>query len=231
VDLVEHLSQDYSDGDGSVSTDSAGRGLLWSGMSSRFADGIRRALDAAKIEHVETTKEFGLLPTTTQTVSFIWVAVRDLDAARSVLDKVLADAGGEEQEAEIGPSDSARMNPFGLGRQIYPPDQFSSQFTPDAPFESPSLFESGTSADGSESDADIPDDYVEDFDPEDATTEVWSGDDAAMSDYLKLCLSGVGVGCLVQESDSGKLHVMVMPGAEKRAKQIVREIVEGEPSD
>ncbi len=147
ADLVEHLSQDYSVDDGNVAIDSAGRRLLWSGMSRRFLARACEALDLAQIEHAETTKDFGLVPTTTQSVFFIWVALRDSAAARSVLDKALAASGDMEQEAEIGPSDSARINPFGLGREIHRSDD--SPFSPDAPFESPSLFGSSMLADRS----------------------------------------------------------------------------------
>lgn len=52
-----------------------------------------------------------------------------------------------------------------------------------------------------------------------------------MADYLKLCLSGVGIGCVVLESDGGKLSALVLPGAEKRAKEIVREVVDSEPPE
>src|SRR5271167_2901158 len=60
VELVEHLSQDYSDDTGNAATDSAGRRLLWSGMSRKFLARICEALDSAQIAHVDTTKEFGL---------------------------------------------------------------------------------------------------------------------------------------------------------------------------
>lgn len=228
VDLVEHLSQDFSNDAGNVTTDSEGRQLLWSGMSHGLLARIEDALEAAKVEYVESETDFGLVPTTTQSVHFIWVAERELATAKSILDKVLAGAGDMEQEAEVGPSDSARMNPFGLGRTVFRPDPSDSPLLPEAPFESPSLFGSGGDADALEPDEDLPDDIVEDFFPEDATTEVWTGDDASMAGFLKSCLSGVGIGCVVDELEGEKFRVMVMPESENRAKKIVREVVDGE---
>jgi hypothetical protein len=63
VDLVEHLSSDDVDSSGHVLTDSKGRELVWSGLSSKLLVAICEALDSAKIAHQETKKEFGLLPT------------------------------------------------------------------------------------------------------------------------------------------------------------------------
>jgi hypothetical protein len=75
-----------------------------------------------------------------------------------------------------------------------------------------------------------PDDIVEDFDPEDATAEVWSGEDAEMAQVLNDCLSGVGIGC-VQSHNGSHIRVLVLPATAARAKEIVREVVEGTPPE
>jgi len=49
-----------------------------------------------------------------------------------------------------------------------------------------------------------------------------------MAEYLKLCFTGVGIGCVFSE-DGGRIRVMVLPEAEKRAREVVREVVEAEP--
>jgi hypothetical protein len=74
----------------------------------------------------------------------------------------------------------------------------------------------------------VADDIVEDFDPDDATTQVWSGDDPETADYLKMSLEGVGIGCVLRP-DAAQLRVFVLPASEGRAKEIVHEVVEGTP--
>jgi|HubBroStandDraft_1064217.scaffolds.fasta_scaffold12305_3 hypothetical protein len=73
-----------------------------------------------------------------------------------------------------------------------------------------------------------PDEPEEDFYPEDATSEVWAGEGAEMADYVRLCLRENRIGCVVDESN-GKTHLRVLPASEARAREIVREIVEGTP--
>lgn len=73
-----------------------------------------------------------------------------------------------------------------------------------------------------------PDEPEEDFYPEDATSEVWAGEEAEMADYVRVCLRENRIGCAVDESN-GKTHVRVLPASEARAREIVRESVEGTP--
>jgi hypothetical protein len=195
--------------------------LLWSGVSEALTDQIHAALEAAHVSHEITDREFGLLPNLEQSANFVWVDSRDQASARAILEKVMAGSGAVEQESERYPPDGRRINPFGLGRKTYP----ASEGDHAAPFEPESLFESGGQ---NESGEPVPDDTVEDFDPDDATREVWLGDDQEMAEYLKLCLTGVGIGCVFSE-DGGRIRVMVLPDAEKRAREIVREVVDAEP--
>ena len=74
----------------------------------------------------------------------------------------------------------------------------------------------------------VPDDIADDPDPDDATAEVWSGDDADTADFIANSLRGVGVGCVIDDA-SGRRRVMVLPSAEKSAREVVREIVEDSP--
>jgi hypothetical protein len=195
--------------------------LLWSGVSEALSDQIDAALEAAQISHKITRRAFGLLPNLEQSVNFIWVDSRDQASTRAILEKVLSGEGAVEQESERFPPDGRRINPFGLGRKTYP----ASEGYRAAPFESESPFESGGLDEPGEP---VPDDTVEDFDRGDATREVWLGDDQEMAEYLKLCLNGVGIGCVFNE-DGGKTRVMVLPEAEKRAQEIVREVIDAEP--
>lgn len=73
-----------------------------------------------------------------------------------------------------------------------------------------------------------PDDIAEDFRADDATAEIWSGDDRGMAETVRMCLRENGIGCAVDQF-GGKLAVRVMPGSQDRAREIIREIVEGTP--
>jgi hypothetical protein len=222
ADLIATLSAVPRAADTNVPRNSEGMELLWSGVSEALTDEIDAALEAAHVSYKITDREFGLLPNLEQSANFVWVDSRDQASARAILENVLAGSGAAEQESVRYPPDGRRINPFGLGRKIYP----ASEGYRAAPFESESLFES----DGlSESKEPVPDDTVEDFNPDDATREVWFGDDREMAEYLKLCLTGVGIGCVFSEN-SDRIRLMVLPEAEKRAREVVREVVDAEPS-
>jgi len=222
VDLVATLT-----GDSNAPRNSEGLELLWSGVSDALTDQIDAALEAAHIVHKITQKEFGLLPNLEQSVNLVWIEPRDRDSSQAVLERVLAGSGALEQESERYPPDGRRMNPLGLGRKIYPADRSDSWLLPAAPFESASPF--GSRAPAGDADP-TPDDIVEDFAQGDATAEVWAGDDAETADFLKASLNGVGIGCVVDDRGA-KLRVLVLPETEKRAREIVREVVEGTPPE
>jgi len=208
-----------------IPKNSEGLELLWSGVSDALTDEIAAALEAAQIVYKVTQKEFGLLPNLEQSANFVWIGPRDRTSSRAVLEKVLSGAGSIEQESERYPPDGRRMNPLGLGRKSYPADRSDSWFSRAAPFESASPF--GSRAPAGDADP-TPDDIVEDFAQGDATAEVWAGDDAETADFLKASLNGVGIGCVLDDQGA-KLRVLVLPQTEKRAREIVREVVEGTP--
>ncbi len=212
VDLVERLNDDAD-----VPINSEGLELLWSGVSRALSDRFHDALDAAHIFHKVTEKDFGLLPNLAQSVKLVWIDPRDRASSRSVLEHVLAGSGTAEGEPELTPPDTGRMNPFGLGRNVYSPPTRR-----DAPFESVSLVESDAPGEP------VPDDIVGDFDPGDATAEIWSGGDAELPEYINASLTENGIACVTSE-DGGQHHVKVLPADEARAKEIVREIVEESP--
>ena len=75
-----------------------------------------------------------------------------------------------------------------------------------------------------------PDDIASDINPKDATSEVWSGDDRQMAETFKVCLREVGINCILA-ADGGTQRVLVLPAAESRAKEIIREIIEQTPPE
>ncbi len=97
-------------------------------------------------------------------------------------------------------------------------------------------------------DAYLPDDVVPaDFNPDDATVEVWHGDDVELHNTLVECLTNVGIGCATHldtpeasAGDSGAHSngpaaapkpnpIFVLPSDEKRAREVVREILDASP--
>ena len=208
VDLLPTVPAGEQTADMNIPTNSEGMELLWSGVSEALTDQIDEALEAAHISHKITDKEFGLLANLEQSANFVWIDSRDRASSRVILEKVLAGSGTLEQESERYPPDGRRMNPLGLGRKAYPR---SDDYSRAAPFESASLFESDGPVESNEL---VPDDIVEDFDPAEATCEVWSGEDSRLVSYLNECLRGVGIGC-VTSPDGTKIRVLVLPAAEK----------------
>jgi hypothetical protein len=74
----------------------------------------------------------------------------------------------------------------------------------------------------------VPDDIPEDFRAEDATAEIWTGRDGDTADTLRICLRENGIGCVLEEID-GEQIMRVMPKSAGRARQIIREVLEGNP--
>jgi hypothetical protein len=89
--------------------------------------------------------------------------------------------------------------------------------------ESPSGSEDAAGDASSESVWD-PDDWF----PEDATVEVWKGDDPAFADLLSASLRENQIHCRTDELQ-GKNLLYVVPADESPAREILREITEGTP--
>jgi hypothetical protein len=214
VDLVDKLP-------GNSITDSDATEILWTGTDPDFAGFLAEALDRADLQHTDDAVALGFLRAFPGKVFKISVRTADRGAAERVLQNLTE--GDATQPPTITADlarDAATLNPYrGLGRRVFlPPDRRT------APFESAGLL-------GSESVSEsTPDDIVENFDPDQATCEVWSGDDGQMAQNINACLRGVGIGCIVNESKEN-FHVCVQPSTESRAKEIVREIVEQTPPE
>ena len=63
-----------------------------------------------------------------------------------------------------------------------------------------------------------------DWDPGEATYEVWSGEDEAAAEYIFRALAENGVPCRMPDDASLRLRICVRPADSERAKDIVREI-------
>ncbi len=220
VVLVDHLPAGGPPGNEDAPRDSEGRELLWSGLSARLYEAIRNGLDDAGVSHTDVEKEFGVLPTFAQSARLIWIDPRARDAAQSIMHQVLADRDSEGVNQGDSNSDHlAWMDPFKTRHTLY-----SAQSDVTAPEEDDELAEF---AEGAEP---PPNDAPEDFHPEDATSQVWAGEDVETAQFLKDSLRGVGIGCVVSE-EGGRGRVLALPADEKRAREIVREVVEGAPPE
>lgn len=85
-------------------------------------------------------------------------------------------------------------------------------------------------SDADKSPEEVPDDQLENFDPEEATSKVWSGADASMAQSINVCLREVGIGCVVNET-KGNFNVCVERASEIRAREIIREIIDQTPPE
>jgi hypothetical protein len=70
----------------------------------------------------------------------------------------------------------------------------------------------------------------EDWDPDDATVEVWSGAESYPGEFIVQALQENQIHSRFDQR-TGRYAVYVMADDEKRAREIVREIVEGEPPE
>jgi hypothetical protein len=66
--------------------------------------------------------------------------------------------------------------------------------------------------------------------PEDATAKVWSTENGEPSDFLVAALHENGIRCRV-ERNGRRAELYVLPEDEPRAREIVREVMEGQPPE
>jgi hypothetical protein len=65
--------------------------------------------------------------------------------------------------------------------------------------------------------------------PAAATSEIWSGEDAALARLLEDCLRENGIGARCEGKPPGAMRLRVMPSDETAAREIVREVREASP--
>lgn len=192
--------------------------LLWSGVDPRFFAALKDALGEVGVEYDENPAAPQLLAVARTDRFQIRVRGADIAAAK----KVLADLGetSEDSEGVAGLDAAARnqswVDPFGLSR---PRIKHVADNNP-----------SNEEADNEHGAPDVPEDFVENFDPENATVEIWAGTDLQMAQMFEECLSNVGIGCVVN-TNMGMTQVLATPAAEKRAREVIREIEEGTPME
>jgi hypothetical protein len=75
-----------------------------------------------------------------------------------------------------------------------------------------------------------PTDLDEDWDEDEAVSEVWKGEQEDFADNLSACCRENGIACR-KRTQSGLWRLLVRPKQEVRAKEIVREVVEARPPE
>lgn len=95
----------------------------------------------------------------------------------------------------------------------------------------PNLFDSQTGLElpePSEADFDVPE---EGFSPERATGLVWEGDDPVLAEGLRSCLRENNIGFVATGAPPELETILVSPSDASRAREIIREVVEGVPPE
>jgi hypothetical protein len=220
VDLVKQLAGDAE-----------AMESLWAGQDVSVRDAICDKLDAAKILHEDDSVDSQLMPAFRQSIYRIQIRKKDYDAALGAIRDIYPDQPNVRQSPGLvldRNSDWLRtaVAKRDLWGRMIANDPESSE--PGSGSEIPT--NAPTSRDKDRPAEEVPDDQLENFNADDATREVWSGEDRNMADSIDVCLREVGIGCVVNES-KGNLNVRVEPAAEARAKEIIREIVEQTPPE
>jgi hypothetical protein len=205
--------------------------VLWAGVDARISSSIRSALDAAQIAYKENSVESQLMPAFRQSIYRIEVRRGDYEAAEECLQGLTgSDLINPKSPSALLDRNSSVLSFLGINRSPFvhgPIGEPSPTGTVADESEAAAIAESESDEENSGADG-VPDDLVEDFFPEEATREVWSGEDSELAENIPICLRGVGIGCEVKE-ENGKSRILVMPQAEARAREIIREVVEASP--
>lgn len=228
VDLVELLPGSSNTSPSGLISDPDATEILWAGQNATTRTEICSRLDALGIAFEDDAVDSKLMPAFPQSIYRIQIRKQDHEAAVEVLrglavddfnvwksPGVLLDRNSELTNVEAIKRDL-------LGRLI--------GHRPDSP--------GSDSGDAATQDADtydasqdsVSDVKVEDFNSNDATSEVWSGDDEQMAQTFKDCLREVGIGCVIAAA-ARKQVIFVLPSFAARAKEIIREIVDQTPPE
>ena len=220
VDLVKQLADD-----------SEAIEALWAGQDASVRDTICDKLDAAKILHEDDSVESQFMPAFRQSIYRIQIRKKDHEAALDAIrDLYVVQPSARPSPGLVLDRNSNWLRTAVAQRDLWgrliadDPEQSEQNSDPKIPTNAPA------SGDGHESGKDVPDDQLEKFNPDDATSQVWSGADPNMAQSIDVCFREVGIGCVVDETE-GRIAVRVEPFAEARAKEIIREIVEQTPPE
>lgn len=214
-----------------LASDSEAMEALWAGQDVSVRDAICDKLDAAKISHEDDSVDSQFMPAFRQSIYRIQIRKKDYDAAL----EAIRDTYLDQPSARPSPGLVLDRNSDWLRTTMAQRDLWG-RMVAGGPEQSEPGSElkihtnAPASRDGDESAEDVPDDQLENFSPDDATSQVWSGPEREMAQNIEVCLREVGIGCVLAKTQ-GEITVRVEPSAEERAKEIIREIVEQTPPE
>ena len=208
--LVDKLPDDSG-------TDSEALEILWAGQDAGIRYGICNKLDAAGVFHQEDSTESRFMPAFRQSIYRIQIRKRDHEAALSAAHDVYT---GDDSYARLSPGFVLDRNSDLLNATVAKEHIWDRVTSKNSALSEP------------DSDTEVAEDFaefnLEDFNPDEATHQVWSGADSDLKEMIVASLRGIGIGCVADEAN-GNFTLRVEPAAEARAKEIVREIVEQTP--
>lgn len=197
--------------------------LLWSGANGGIFSALTGALDEAGVPYNKEELDARLVFTSQHGDLEVWVPAANLPQAQPLLDSILANPLNAEAAQH---RNDIGERPFAVDNEL---------------------------ADESDQSTDYPrnENVSRELYPEDATTEVWSGDDDSVAEILKSCLAEIGVACYVHrpgaesggdlaaaensaassEEGSSTFAVRVLPEDEARAREIVQQVTTGAPPE
>jgi hypothetical protein len=232
VVLVENLTRDSG-----AHTDPIGdpdaMEVLWAGLEARIASSIRSALDREKIAYREDSVESQFMPAFRQSIHRIEVRKADYQAARKCLEGLAGtDPIDPKSPGALLDRNSSVLSFLGISRSPFDGRPVAEPFPPGT---APNEIDSAPVPENDSEEANVSggaggDDLVENFYPEDAICEVWCGEDPETAENIRMCLREVGIGCDLRQ-ENGQSQVLVMPPAEPRAKEIIREMIEATPPE
>ena len=174
--------------------------VLWAGIDPNTFAAIKAALQGADIPFQETGQSSPIIYASLRQPYEIWTYKRDHDAAQCVLDSVFREASPEPEPVADQGEENEQDNSGELADAL--PDELPGP---------------------------VADDLIENFHPDDATSEVWSGEEAAMAEFLKDSLQANGIGCAIRDAGLDKHRVCVKPSDGSRAREIIRQVLDASP--
>jgi len=223
--------------------------LLWAGNSPRIYQDFRSALEAAGVPFMDQAGPHFLYSSLRPPLE-IWISKRNHDAAMKVRQFVTGESDeeleGQESFAELDQQASRAQNP-------YPDPNRPSRLWGFFGGSRPGELETGAPVEETDADEGVaerrlpkdgsnllgdyfssatPESFSGEFYPEDATSRVYQGElDVAQN--LKACLREVGIPSALEVPENGvsEVKVCVLPEHEARAKEIIREVIEGTPPE
>jgi hypothetical protein len=204
--------------------------ILWIGTDASLHSSLCERLDADGIFYEDHSVESHTLPPFRHLIYRIRVRVEDREAALHAA----ADLPAKVLDVVRSTSSLANLsNAWFRGAAITPRSALNKLLGQGVPMpeSTPDIPANGQLPDyDGDSDEEVPDDQIEDFNADEATSEVWSGAEEQMAQNISDCLREVGVGCVVNET-AENFNVYVERASETRAKEIIREIIEQTPPE